>query len=64
MLLVTMEFLMGTTDFHAYPKFMHRVIHSLFIYKFIALVTEFIVKGYRLWNNLRLSINLNKGDRS
>lgn len=55
---------MGTTDFHAYPKFMHRVIHILFIYKFIALVTEFIVKGYRLWNNLRLSINLNKGDRS
>ena len=52
-----MEFLMGTTDFHAYPNF-------LFIYKFTALVTEFIVKNYRLWNNLRLSINLNKGDRS
>jgi len=31
MLFVTMEFLMGTTDFHAYPKFMHRVIHILFI---------------------------------
>ena len=55
---------MGTTDFHAYPKFMHRVIHILFIYKFIALATEFIVKANRLWNNLRLSINLNKGDRS
>ena len=55
---------MGTSDFHAYPKFMHRVIHILFIYKFTALVTEFIVKNYRLWNNLRLSINLNKGDRS
>ena len=51
---------MGTTDFHAYPNFMHRVIHILFT----ALVTEFIVKNYRLWNNLRLSINLNKGDRS
>ena len=59
-----MEFLMGTTDFHAYPNFMHRVIRILFIYKFTALVTEFIVKNYRLWNNLRLSINLNKGDRS
>ena len=64
MLLVTMEFLMGIIDFHAYPNFMHRVIHILFIYKFTALVTEFIVKNYRLWNNLRLSINLNKGDRS
>ena len=64
MLLVTMEFLMRSSDFCSYPEFMHRVIHILFIYKFIALVTEFIVKGYRLWNNLRLSINLNKGDRS
>ena len=64
MLLVTMEFLMRSSACCSYPEFMHRVIHILFIYKFIASATEFIVKGYRLWNNLRLSINLNKGDRS